>query len=277
MAVKHVTDVQEAADHVARLPVDAVLDNVLLTVLDTCLETPDSYPEHHWWFVDEEDSTVGVAFHTPPHPLGLGLQPGPWIDELAADLLESGHPVEQVSGLRPRTEAFVNAWTALTGTSTELVYGLRMLECLGLRAPQGVPGSARPVRDDEFDDYFPWVRAFMTELSLPDHDPESSTQASLEHAYWWLDADGQRVSIASGHAPSRGVSRVGPVYTPPGVRGRGYAGAVTAVVTQAFYDGGAERVILYTDAANPISNAVYERIGYVHVADGLHLRFVEKP
>ena len=218
-----------------------------------------------------------MGFQTPPHSLGLGLEPGPWIDELAGELAQSGHAVEQVSGLRPRTEAFAAAWTALTGTSTETVYGLRLLECLDLRAPEGVPGSARPVRADEFDEYFPWVQAFMTELSLPDHDPERSARASLEHAQWWLDADGERVSVASGHAPARGVSRVGPVYTPPEHRRRGYAGAVTAAVTTAFYAAGAERVVLYTDAANPTSNAVYERIGYVHVADGLHLRFVSRP
>ena len=276
MTVTHVTDAREAADRIARLPLDPVLDNVLLTVLDTCLEKPGAYPEHHWWFVEEGAST-GVAFHTPPHPLGLGLEPGVWIAEVAGHLHESGYAVEQVSGLRPRTEAFVDAWTALTGTTTELVYGLRLLECLDLRAPEGVPGSARPVREDELDDYSPWVRAFMTELSLPDHDPERSTRASLEHAQWWLDADGRRVSVASGHAPARGVSRVGPVYTPPELRGRGYAGAVTAAVTQAFYDGGAERVVLYTDAANPTSNGVYERIGYVHLDDGLHVRFVQKP
>ena len=90
--------------------------------------------------------------------------------------------VEQVSGLRSRTEAFAGAWTGLTGTSTELVYGLRLLECKGLRVPEGVPGSARPVGPEEFDDYLPWVRAFMTELSLPDHDLERSSRASLEHA-----------------------------------------------------------------------------------------------
>ena len=277
MAVAHVTDPNEAADRISGLPVDPVLDNVLLTVLDTCRARPDAYPEHHWWFVEEQSSTVGLGFHTPPHPLSLALEPGRWIDELARHLHETGHRVAEVSGLRPRTEAFVRAWTPLTGTSTELVYGLRMLECVSLRAPVDVPGSARPVREDEFDVYFAWVRAFMTELSLPDHDPVGSTRASLEHAQWWLDADGQRVSVASGRPPARGVSRVGPVYTPPEHRRRGYAGAVTAAVTAAFFAHGAQRVILYTDAANPTSNAVYERIGYVHLAEGLHLRFVEKP
>ena len=171
----------------------------------------------------------------------------------------------------------MRAWTPLTGTSTELVYGLRMLECVSLQAPVDVPGSARAVREDEFDVYFAWARAFMTELSLPDHDPVGSTRSSLEHAQWWVDGEGHRVSVASGRPPARGVSRVGPVFTPPQHRRRGYAAAVTAAVTAAFFAHGAERVILYTDAANPTSNAVYERIGYVQLAEGLHLRFADKP
>jgi predicted GNAT family acetyltransferase len=155
-----------------------------------------------------------------------------------------------------------------------VVHALRLLECQGLRIPEGVPGSARAVAAEEYDEFFRWSRAFMTELSLPDPEPERSSRESLEHAQWWLDAEGRRVSMASGHAPARGVSRVGPVYTPPEHRRRGYAAGVTAAVTAAFYGEGAERVVLYTDAENPTSNAVYEGIGYVHVADAVHLRFV---
>jgi predicted GNAT family acetyltransferase len=51
---------------------------------------------------------------------------------------------------------------------------------------------------------------------------------------------------------------------------------VTAAVTAAFFGSGADRVVLYTDAANPTSNGVYEGVGYVHVADGLHVRFVPR-
>jgi RimJ/RimL family protein N-acetyltransferase len=275
MAVIQVSDPQEAAARIGRLPLDAVLDNVLLTVLDTCVEKPGAYVEHHWWFVEEGGTTVGMAFHTPPYPIGLALEPGGWTEELADHLLDDGYPVKEVSGLQGRTETFARAWVARTGSSTELVHGLRLLECLELRPPEGVPGSARPVRDEEeFDEYLAWTSAFMTELSLPDHDPVETSRASVTYARWWLTPDGERVSMAAGHPPARGVSRIGPVYTPPEHRRRGYAAAVTADVTAAFYAAGAQRVVLYTDAANPTSNAVYERIGYAHVADGQHLRFV---
>jgi predicted GNAT family acetyltransferase len=64
------------------------------------------------------------------------------------------------------------------------------------------------------------------------------------------------------------------VYTPPGLRGRGYGGAVTAAVTRAALDAGAEDVVLFTDLANPISNALYQRLGYRPVEDRSLVEFV---
>lgn len=70
-----------------------------------------------------------------------------------------------------------------------------------------------------------------------------------------------------------GTARVAPVYTPAGLRGRGYAGAATAAVSRAALDAGAEEVVLFTDLANPTSNALYRRIGYEPVVDRVALDF----
>ncbi len=70
-----------------------------------------------------------------------------------------------------------------------------------------------------------------------------------------------------------GMTRVGPVYTPPELRGRGYAGGATAAVSQAVLDAGATEVVLYTDRDNPTSNALYQRLGYRPVEDRLVLSF----
>lgn len=59
------------------------------------------------------------------------------------------------------------------------------------------------------------------------------------------------------------------VYTPPEHRGHGYAAAVTAEVSRAAREAGAQEVLLFTDLANPTSNGVYRRIGYRPVSDRL--------
>jgi len=70
-----------------------------------------------------------------------------------------------------------------------------------------------------------------------------------------------------------GMVRVGPVYTPPEWRGRGYAGAATAAVSQAAVDAGVREVVLYTDLANSTSNALYQRLGYRPVEDRVIFSF----
>jgi predicted GNAT family acetyltransferase len=64
-----------------------------------------------------------------------------------------------------------------------------------------------------------------------------------------------------------GMARIGPVYTPPAARGRGYGSAVTAAASADAIRRGAEQVLLYTDLAHPTSNAIYQRLGYRPVAD----------
>jgi predicted GNAT family acetyltransferase len=64
-----------------------------------------------------------------------------------------------------------------------------------------------------------------------------------------------------------GMVRVDPVYTPARFRGHGYGGAVTAEVSRAALAAGAKDVVLYTNPANPTSNALYQRIGYVPLTD----------
>ena len=67
-------------------------------------------------------------------------------------------------------------------------------------------------------------------------------------------------------APSLGVVRVGPVHTPREQRARGYASAAVAQLSRRVLATGA-RVCLFTDQANPTSNAIYQRLGYEPVVD----------
>ena len=73
------------------------------------------------------------------------------------------------------------------------------------------------------------------------------------------------------------MSRVGPVYTPPALRGRGYGSAVTAAVSAWARDAGADHVLLFTDLANPTSNSIYQKIGYRPVHDTCELEFTPAP
>ena len=85
-------------------------------------------------------------------------------------------------------------------------------------------------------------------------------------AYLWEDA-GEVVAFAGvGGQTPRGI-RIGPVYTPPDRRGRGYASNLVAAVTQLQLDSGRRFCFLFTNLANPTSNHIYQAIGYAPVVD----------
>jgi predicted GNAT family acetyltransferase len=120
--------------------------------------------------------------------------------------------------------------------------------------------------------------------SLPDEPPPADLAARVG---WWIQGVGRtmylwdvgdRVTsmVGVGSRTPHGA-RVGPVYTPPQERGRGYASALTAATSQAELDAGSQFCFLFTDLANPTSNHIYQVIGYQPVSDFDMYRFVRQP
>jgi len=68
-----------------------------------------------------------------------------------------------------------------------------------------------------------------------------------------------------------GVTRIGGVYTPPGLRRQGYATTCVTRLSQRLVEQH-EQCILHTQLSNPTSNAIYQRIGYEPVADMSDIR-----
>ena len=119
-----------------------------------------------------------------------------------------------------------------------------------------------------------WIDAFTKELADLAGPGRGIVDDRLSYGGLTLwEAGGAAVSLAGVSRPTRGVVRVAPVYTPPDHRGHGYGGAVTGAVSQAAFDAGASHVVLFTDLANPTSNALYRRLGYRPVEDRVVFRF----
>jgi predicted GNAT family acetyltransferase len=137
----------------------------------------------------------------------------------------------------------------------------------------GLSGYARQVTNDDIALFAEWITAFIQE-AVP-HDPQPSieglrnTIAEARH-WFWVDAD-RPVSMAGIARRLKNTAAVNGVYTPPSLRGRGYAGSVTATVVEKLYAEGKNAVCLYTDLRNPYSNRCYARIGFEPVCTSLHI------
>ena len=262
---------------------DEARHNLILGIAGTIRDSPDHYPARSLWLVREDGEVVAAALRTPPHNLILA---GPRSDE-ALTVLATGiaEDLPGVVGAEPEAVGFADLWSRQTGlrARTNMRQGIYALE--RVQPPSGVRGSARVATADDRELALRWWLAFGEEVLHEGGPGRDRAEATLDHRLsspsagilLWEDA-GEPVSLAGWGGPTPNGIRVAPVYTPPELRGHGYATALTAELSQRLldgrlFDGGRRFCFLYTDLANPTSNAIYERIGYRRVAESAEIVF----
>ena len=137
--------------------------------------------------------------------------------------------------------------------------------------PRPGPGRLVTATHSDRDLALAWWTAFVAETDVIDAGPEARAatvdfRLSQGHLFLWVH-EGRPVSAVAINPPVAGVLRIGPVYTPPDKRGRGYASSAVAAVSRRGLDGGAHSCMLYTDLANPTSNKIYADVGYRRIAE----------
>jgi predicted GNAT family acetyltransferase len=182
-----------------------------------------------------------------------------------------------VNGEPAAAAAFATAWHQLTGKEVSVHMRSRLYQLGQLRPPEPMPaGQARVATLADRGLSIAWCEAFHQEAQSGPEDVPGMVDDRLSYRGLTLwEAGGQPVSLAGLTRPAAGQVRVGPVYTPPGQRGQGYGGAVTWAVSRAALDAGVTGVLLFTDLANPTSNALYQRLGYRAVSDRTMYSFGE--
>ena len=269
-------------DGASVLLADAARNNLPLGVLQILLEHPEVYPAFHLWLAVHDGQPVGLALRTEPYNVLLAE---PLVNDAVGALAEAvvlddgGLP--GVTANLPWVDRFVERVTALTGREAKHVLGEGVWQ---LSAVADVPmpsGVARVAMPGDRDLLLRWIRAFAEEALPPDHPTRDDARTEIEidlrlageGSAYWLWEDGVPVSM-SGHGVVPGVgSRIGPVYTPPEHRGRGYATRLVAEHSAARLAAGDAACFLFTDLANPTSNAIYARIGYTKVCEAVEYAF----
>jgi RimJ/RimL family protein N-acetyltransferase len=212
----------------------------------------------------------GAFFQTPPFPVFLATFPSGSVGALL-EALRAGPGLPAAINVPVEAEAdFATAWTAATGATAAASLRSRLHRLAGLVPPEPAPaGAVRTAGRDDRDLLVRWHDDFFREAETAA--PENSARTvdeRLGHGGLRLwEVDGEPVAMAGSTRTVNGVVRVAGVYTPPARRRKGYGGGVTAAASQAALDSGAAAVVLYTDLANPTSNALYARLGYEPVAD----------
>jgi predicted GNAT family acetyltransferase len=137
------------------------------------------------------------------------------------------------------------------------------------------PGSTGHVRLGTHDDVpllAEWLAEFRREaIPLDPVPPQTEVERAAGEGrfLFWID-NGRPVSMAGTVRRLKHSAAITGVYTPTELRGRGYAGSVTAAMVERIQSDGRSTACLYADLRNPASNRCYTKIGFRPVCESLH-------
>jgi GNAT superfamily N-acetyltransferase len=228
---------------------------------------------------DADGRMVAATLRTPPNNQVLSC-----VDDLGAvDALVWALCDDPLPGVLAPKEAagrFAKGWTEATGQPARVELAERIFRLERVIAPgRPASGTWRVAEARDRDLIARWLVEFSAE-AIPDAPPLPDPVATADRwvaqvgriGYLWEDGDEVVSLVGAGGETPNGV-RIGPVYTDPARRGRGYASSLTAAASQDQLDRGRRFVFLFTDLANPTSNKIYRAIGYEPVCDVDMYRF----
>jgi len=230
--------------------------------------------------VEDDDGRFPVtALRTPPHNLVLCADEGQ-LDAFAlvADcLVDAGATLPGVHGRVDVADAFAALWQKETGAILRIGMEQRLYRLTEVVRPKGVCGCARWGTREDASLLTAWADAFIDEAvpNEPKPDVRAMVERAVEGQALLVWDDKGAVSMCARSRPTPHGASVNLVYTPLALRGRGYASACVAELSARILDSGKAFCTLYTDLANPTSNAIYQRIGYQPLGDFREIRFSE--
>jgi uncharacterized protein len=268
LQVIELADAAEARERAASfLTARPVEHNLLLTILEQSIEHSLGGT---FWLVADGSDIVGFALESPP---GMGAVLAT-MDASACHLLAESItiPLRRAVGEAATAAAFAGRFTECTSSSVGEIEGQRLYKLEQVTSAATTPGTLRLATPGDRQTVIEWAHAFVAELGLVPETSEAVVDERIARAQFWLWDHGGAVSMASASVPAAGVARVQYVYTPPELRGTGYATACVEHVSRGLLARGLH-CVLYTDLGNPTSNAIYRRIGYEAVAEILGYQF----
>lgn len=217
--------------------------------------------------VEQDGDLVGCVIRTPPHKLLITSMPPEAAPDIVGPVAELYDEIPAVLGPADSAVAVASAWTALKGGGWETGMQQRIYRLDQVEPVRPVPGAMRLATMDDLELLTDWGTGFARDAGHGFLLAREQVNRMIERQdpHIWQDESPASMAVAQGATPNG--CRVGYVYTPPELRGRGYASALIARLSQRMLDSGMTFCVLYTDLGNPTPNAIYQRIGYNAICD----------
>jgi predicted GNAT family acetyltransferase len=260
-------------------------NNLLFSILNAIKDNPKRYGEEKPILITVSDNNEIklVSLRTPPYNQILSNTDNiKSIEELTNALLQMNLELPGVLGFKVGAEKFVHLWCVNKNLKSKLIrneriYKLEKVVAETLGSKDFIIGS-----EEEQILILNWAKAFILE-ALPERDEShlKKTQEALiediKNKKIFLLLDNHKVvSMARKGGKTPNGNLVNLVYTPPELRRMGYASECVAKLSKYLLDEGNKFCFLFTDLMNPISNSIYQKIGYRPVIDVDEYQFIKE-
>ncbi len=255
-------------------------NSLILGICEKLKQDPKAYESPFFAVVQDKFKNLELAaLMTPPHNLvlaGVNVKMDA-IRTLVHGLLDHQIQIPGAIGPTPLIDQFMTCyqketWGSSSQDMNQGVYELKSVRQIDM--PQGGYRKAN-LQDSEL--ITGWFRKFQSEALNKESEIDQQRIENLieaESIYLWETADGP-VSMAMKTRPITNAITISGVYTPPEHRRKGYATACVARLCQSLLNSGYETINLFTDLANPTSNAIYQQIGFKIVCQFRMISIVE--
>jgi len=229
---------------------------------------------------NDSGEIILIAMCTPPFNVVLYGAGNRFSDDavefLVNELYNAGCTLNGVTGEKYLAAKFAEYYTNLTGKNSVIKVRLNSMVLKELSDINFAPGYLREVTEDDL--YFIpyWFKEFAVDCNQPIVDIAGNAESvknltGKNLMYVWVDK--VPVSMTILQNPMINGTHIGRVYTPPHYRNKGYAAACVWHLSKILFDKGNKFVSLFADADYPVSNKVYQHVGFKNVCFYEEIRF----
>jgi hypothetical protein len=219
-----------------------------------------------------------AALRTPPHMVVLAYFSGSMdliANELVTAVAKKYKEIPGMVGDKPLADIFAGRWCRTHGVKVAHTMAQRIYKLVKVNDVPLSPGKLRPATEADKELVKKWGHFFHVDIGgETSRAPEMDIAAVIGRGWVYLWEDGGRpVSMAVKTRPTDKGMTVSGVYTPPELRRKGYATSCVAELSRNILQSGYQLCTLYTDLANPTSNSIYKKIGYIEAGDSVEHTF----
>jgi len=259
------------------------LNNLMLGICGQLVRHPERFPSAPVLkIVEENGALVLAAIMTPPHRLivssGWRIASDDGLRQFTEALFREGQKLPGVLGPVDLAEKIALDWKQVSGMPYQVAEQLRMYELKAVAIPAPGRGRLRAAAADDFELVARWWHAAHMEMfgTADAEEDHQSAKYRIDDGDVFLWDDGGPVSMASKTRPTRRGISVGMVYTPTESRCRGYATGCVGELSRTLLRTGLDFCSLFADILNPVSNSIYQKIGYRPIGDVAEYAFLEQ-